>query len=88
MVDYCSRFFEIERLKDTLSSTVVKKTKAICSRHGIPGELVSDNGPQFISQEYKQFTSELDILHTTSSAEYPQPNGLAEKAVQTAKNIL
>ena len=88
VVDYYSRFFEIERLKDTLSSTVVKKTKAIFSRHGIPEELVSDNGPQFISQEYKQFTSEWDIVHTTSSPEYPQSNGLAEKAVQTAKNIL
>ena len=88
VVDYYSRFFEIERLKDTLSSTVVKKAKAICSRHGIPEELVSDNGLQFISQEYKQFTSEWDIVHTTSSPEYPQSNGLAEKAVQTAKNIL
>ena len=87
MVDYYSRFLEIERLKDTLSYTVVKKTKAIYSRHGIPEELVSDNGPQFISQEYKQFTSEWDILHTTSIPEYPQSNGLAEKAVQIAKNI-
>ena len=88
VVDYYSRFFEIERLKDTLSSTVVKKTKVIFSRHGIPEELVSDNSPQFISQEYKQFTSEWDIVHTMSSPEYPQSNGLAEKAVQTAKNIL
>ena len=86
--DYYSRFFKIKRLKDTLSSTVVKKTKGICSRHGIPEELISDNGPQFISQEYKQFTSEWDILHITSSLEYPQYNGLAEKAAQTAKNIL
>ena len=88
VVDYYSRFFEIERLKDTLSSTVVKKTKAIFSRHVIPEEIVSDNGPQFISQEYKQFTSEWDIVHTTSSPEYPQSNGPDEKAVQTAKNIL
>ena len=29
VVDYYSRFLEIERLKDTLSSTVAKKTKAI-----------------------------------------------------------
>ena len=31
VIEYYSRFFETERLKDTLSSTVVSNTKEICS---------------------------------------------------------
>ena len=45
LADYYSRFFEIKRLNDTLRSTVVKKIKAIRSTHGIPEEIISDNGP-------------------------------------------
>ena len=80
MVGYYSRFFEIERLKDTLSSNVVKRTKVIWNS--------KRTRFQERSSEYKQLTSELDILHTTSSLEYPQSTGLAEEVVQTAKNIL
>ena len=42
--------------------------------HGIHQEIVSDNGPQFRS-EFKEFTRNLDIRHTTSSSYHPQGNG-------------
>ena len=56
VVDYTSKFFHISRLPNTEAPTVINHTKAIFSRYGIPREVVSDNGPQFTSYEYKTFS--------------------------------
>ena len=58
------------------------------SRHGIPDKLITDNGPQFSSIIFKQYSKEYGFQHQTASPHYPQSNGLAEKAVQTAKNLI
>jgi len=62
--------------------------KSIFSRHGIPDELQSDNGPQFDSDAFEQFAKSYNIHHTTSSPYYPQGNALAERTVKTVKSLL
>ena len=88
IIDYYSRYIETARLSSESSSEVIRHTKSILARHGIPKEIVSDNGPQYSSLEYKNFVSEYGILHTTSSPKYPQSNGEAEKGVRTVKALL
>ena len=88
VVDYYSRYFELERMSTTTSSAIVNKLKAIFARHGIPEKLVSDNGPQFPAQEFAHFANEWDFRHITSSPTYPQSNGLVEKSAQIAKQLL
>ena len=58
--DYTSKFFEISRLPNTEASTVINQTKAIFSRYGFPRDVVSDNGPQFTSYEYKNLSEQWD----------------------------
>ena len=67
---------------------VVSAMKEIFACHGIPNNVVSDNGPQFVSQEFAQFASTYGFSHTTSSPRYPQGNGLVERTVQTVKALL
>ena len=88
IVDYHSRFFEVAKLPDTKSTTVITHTKSAFARHGIPSELISDNGPQYSSKEFELFAKQWEFKHTTVSPLNPQANGLVEKAVQTVKNLL
>lgn len=55
---------------------------------GIPCDMVSDNGPQFGSAEFRLFCQQKGVRHTTSSPEYPESNGMAERTVQTVKERL
>ncbi|XP_059060190.1 uncharacterized protein K02A2.6-like [Achroia grisella] len=65
-----------------------KAMKEIFARHGIPEVLVSDNGTQFTSREFKKFASEWGFDQITTSPNYAQANGKSERAVQTVKHIL
>ena len=88
LVDYYSRYIEMSKLSSTTSSSVIQHIKSILSRHGIPETFVSDNGPQFSSTAFTQFAMDYGFHHQTSSPNYPQSNGEAERAVQTVKSIL
>ena len=88
-IDRYSGFLVVDDLyKDTTAPKVIRKLKTIFETHGIPGEVKSDNGPPFNSEEFKKFSKHFGFKHTTVSPRYPQANGLAEKAVQIAKNLL
>ncbi|XP_046841865.1 uncharacterized protein K02A2.6-like [Xenia sp. Carnegie-2017] len=88
MVDYYSGFFEIDYLLNTTSKTVITKMKSQIARYGIFEDLITDNGPQFRSKEFRAFSSQYGFKHTTSSPGYPKSNGMSERAVQTAKAII
>lgn len=88
VVDYLSRWIEVRHLPKTTSEEVIKALKSIFAQHGIPDIMMSDNGPQYASEEFKLFTKMYGFMHATSSPRYPQANGEAERSVQTVKNIL
>ena len=50
--------------------------------------MISDNGPQFVSENFKQFATMFDFDHRTSSPYNSKSNGKAESAVKTAKSLL
>ncbi|KAK7100951.1 hypothetical protein V1264_023812 [Littorina saxatilis] len=62
--------------------------KNIFAHHGIPDVVVTDNGSQFTSTEFRNFAAAWKFTHSTSSPYFPQSNGEAERAVQEAKKIL
>ena len=88
IVDYHSRFFEVAKLPDTKSITVITHIKSAFAQHGIPSEVISNNGPQCSLKEFESFARSWEFKHTTTSPLNPEANGLVEKAVQTVKNLL
>ena len=87
-VDYLSSFWEVDYLPTTTSSSIISKLKAHFARFGIPETLVSDNGPNLVSQEFENFLQKWGIEHLTSSPGYSQSNGKAESAVKAAQSML
>ena len=77
-VDYFSNFFEIDRLEDATSKSVIDKLKQHFARHGIPNQVVSENAQTFKSEKFRQFKKQWYFEHINSSARYPQSNGKAE----------
>ena len=75
-------------MQNTSSYPVICALKSILARHGVPDVLVSDNGPQYASQAFKQFTKDWDFVHVTSSPYFPQSNGQSESAVKVTKGLL
>ena len=88
VVDYFSRYVEIQKLNTTTASRVIAVLKAIFARHGVPSQFVSDNGPLFDCFVMKVFAETYGFRHITSRPYYPQSNGLAERAVKTVKQLL
>ena len=63
VVDYFSRFYEVEIMRSTTSKKVVDVLAQIFSRYGYPFPLKSDNGPQFCCEEFKTFLKALKVAH-------------------------
>ncbi|KAI8493812.1 hypothetical protein Bbelb_281590 [Branchiostoma belcheri] len=88
-VDNYSDYWELDELhQNTTARNVIQKCKQNFSRHGIPMEVVTDNGPQFASEEFKEFAKTWNFRHVTTSPYHSQSNGKAESAVKIAKNLL
>nr|XP_022905322.1 uncharacterized protein K02A2.6-like isoform X1 [Onthophagus taurus]XP_022905323.1 uncharacterized protein K02A2.6-like isoform X1 [Onthophagus taurus]XP_022905324.1 uncharacterized protein K02A2.6-like isoform X1 [Onthophagus taurus]XP_022905325.1 uncharacterized protein K02A2.6-like isoform X1 [Onthophagus taurus] len=87
MIDYLTKWLEIIPLNSKQCSDIINAFKNVLAIHGVPDIVVSDNMP-YSSFECRKFAKEYDFEFKTSSPRYPRSNGLAERFVQTAKNIL
>jgi len=66
----------------------VEELRRIFATHGLPQQLVSDNGPQFVSQQLAEFLKMNGIKHFRSAPYHPSTNGMAERFIQTMKKAL
>ena len=78
----------MDRLPGTSSGEAISKMEQQFGRYGIPDQMVTDNGPQFTSDEFTHFTEVWDIEHITSSPHHSQSNGKVESVVKIFKNIV
>jgi len=88
VVDYYSKFPVVKKLSNLHSSAVIAHLKSVFEEHGIPSKLVTDNGPQYASAAFQEFSHNYGFTHATSSPLYPQSNGMSERTVQTVKDLL
>uniref|UniRef100_A0A914WSH7 RNA-directed DNA polymerase n=1 Tax=Plectus sambesii TaxID=2011161 RepID=A0A914WSH7_9BILA len=89
-IDAHSKWPEVYEMKlqKTHAADVIVALSDMFSHWGICEDIVSDNGHQFISDEFKRFCFDNGIKNTLTPPYHPQSNGQAERFVQTFKNAL
>jgi putative transposase len=87
ILDGYSRFivhWEIrEKMEEIDVQTIIQR-----AREQFPGEhprIITDNGPQFIAKDFKEFIRIAGMTHVKTSPYYPQSNGKKERWYKTLK---
>jgi len=55
MCGYFSNYIEVETLSKANTRTVTKALKIMYVRYGVPDTVITDNGPQFSSEDFSSF---------------------------------
>ena len=88
LVDFATRYPEAVPLKTIDTETVAEAIVNIFSRLGVPEEILSDLGTQFVSDCMKEVARFLSIKQITTTPYHPMCNGLTEKFNGTMKVML
>lgn len=88
LIDSFSKWVEVFKTKTSTSHFVIGKLRETFSRFGLVNTIVSDNGTQFTSAEFKEFTLINGINHILTAPGHPATNGQAENFVKTLKKSI
>ena len=88
LVDAHSKWPEIYEMTSTTSARTIELLRHLFAAYGLPEQVVSDNGPQFISGEFESFMKNNGIKHIRTAPYHPASNGAVERLVQTFKQGL
>jgi transposase InsO family protein len=87
ILDGCSRtivHWEIrEAMKEADAELVLQRAREKFP-HARP-QIISDNGPQFVAKDFKEFLRQWQTSHVLTSPHYPQSNGKLERYHRTLK---
>ena len=88
LVESHSKCIEVQHMKTKTATRTIDKPRLILATHGLPEEVVSDNGPQFTSSEFAAIMRRNGIKHTLIPPYHPQSNRAAERSVRVVKEAL
>jgi transposase InsO family protein len=87
LLDGYSRFIVHQEIRESMTEADVQ-TIIQRARERFPGvtpRIISDNGPQFIAKDFKEFIRICGMTHVRTSPYYPQSNGKLERFHRTIK---
>jgi transposase InsO family protein len=87
VLDGCSRsvvHHEIREKMEEQDIEIILQRAREC-HPGVTPRIISDNGPQFLAKDFKEFIRIAGMTHVKTSPYYPQSNGKIERWHQTVK---
>ena len=88
VVDSFSKWPKVHRFKSPTTEITIKFLHELLARFGVVDTLVSDNGTQFTSGEFRDFCETYPIEHIPIPLYHPRSDGQAEWFVDTLKRTL
>lgn len=81
ILDGYSRFIVNWELKESMTEADIELViqKALDHYPGVKPRIISDNGPQFIANDFKSYIRLSGLTHVRTSPYYPQSNGKIER---------
>jgi putative transposase len=88
ILDGCSRFIVHWEIHESMTEGQIEiiLQQARETFPGVQPRIISDNGPQFIARDFKQFIRICGMTHVKTSPYYPQRNGKLERFHKTLKS--
>jgi len=87
VLDGCSRYIVHWELRESMTEQDIEIVLQR-AREQFPGEkprIISDNGPQFVAKDFKEYIRIVGMTHVRTSPYYPQSNGKIERWHGTLK---
>jgi putative transposase len=87
LLDGCSRYTVHWEIRATTTEVDVEQIVQRARERfpGVTPRVISDNGPQFIAKDFKEFVRVCGMTHVRTSPYYPQSNGKIERWHRTIK---
>jgi putative transposase len=87
ILDGCSRYVVHWEIRATMTEMDVEQIVQRARERfpGVTPRIISDNGPQFIAKDFKEFIRICGMTHVRTSPYYPQSNGKIERWHRTIK---
>jgi putative transposase len=88
VLDGCSRFIIHWEIREAMTEANIEiiLQRAKEKFPGVSPRIISDNGPQFIAKDFKEFIRVAGMTHVRTSPYYPQSNGKIERWHRTIKS--
>ena len=88
VIDAHSKWPEVFEMTNTSTAKTIAVLRHLFAAYGLPEQVVSDNGPQFTSEEFEAFMKGNGVKHTRSAPYHPASNGAVERFIQTFKQAM
>ena len=81
LIDAHCKWMKVKPVTANTSTMTIQHLHSIFATLGLAGMLITDNSSIFTREEFKTFTKQNGIHHSTSAPYHPVSNGLAEGCV-------
>lgn len=88
LMDHFAKWPEIKFVNNVDAVSVIDFLDKLFLREGLPCTILTDNGPQFCSNVFKEFLSRNGISQTFTSIYHPAGNGIVERFNRVLKNAI
>lgn len=88
LIDAHLKWSKIYEMKSTTAADTIAVLRGVFASFGLPEQIVSNNGPQFVSHEFAEFLSVNGVKQVCVAPYHPSSNGAVERLVQSFKQCM